>query len=106
MRDVLNHLGLRHISLVEAEIKIEVTLMAGSEIMCTEDVHCIIKILEVDIGLTSITEEIMGIILEVVRDIGTIIMITAGTITEVKIMIETGVGHQIDKIEVDKEIGV
>ena len=61
--------------------------------MCTEDVRHIIKILEVDIGVTSITEEIMGRILEVVRDIGTIIMITGGTIIEVKIMIETGVGH-------------
>ena len=89
MRDILNHLGLRYISLVEAEIKIEVTCMAGSEIMHTEDAHHIIKILEVDIGVTSITEEITGIILEVVRDIGTIIMITEGTIIEVKIMIET-----------------
>ena len=93
MRGVLNHLGLRYISLVEAEIKIEVTLVAGSEITCTEDAHRIIKILEVDIGVTSTTEEIMGIIQEVVRDIGTIIMITGGTIIEVKIMIETGVGH-------------
>ena len=56
MRDVLNQLGLRYISLVEAEIKIEVTLMAGSEIMCTEEVHHIIKILEVDIGVTLIIE--------------------------------------------------
>ena len=35
----------------------------------------------------------MGIMLEVVRDTGTIIMITAGTIIKVKIMIETGVAH-------------
>ena len=67
--------------------------MAGSEIMHTEDVYYIIKILEVDIGVTSITEEIMGIILEVVRDIGKSTMIRGGTIIEVKIMIETGVGH-------------
>ena len=50
--------------------------MAVSEIMHTEDVHSIIKILEADIGVTLIIEEIMGTMLEVVRDIGTIIVIT------------------------------
>ena len=93
MRDVLNHLGLRYISLVEVEIKIEVTLIAGSEIMCTENAHHKIKILEVLIGATLITEEITGIMLEVVRDIGTIIMITVVRIIEVKIVVETGVVH-------------
>ena len=88
MKDVLNHLGL-----VESEIKIEVTFMAGSEIMHTEDAHCIIKILEVDIGVTLIIEEITDIMVEVVRDIGTIIVITGGTTIEVKIMIEIEVDH-------------
>ena len=50
MKDILNHLGLRYISLVGAEIQIEVTSVAGSEIMCTEDIHHIIRILEDDIG--------------------------------------------------------
>ena len=93
MRDVLNHLGLRYISLVGAGIKIEVTFMAGSEIMHTGAAHHIIKILEVDIRVTLIIEEITGIMLEVVRDIGTIIVITGGTTIEVKIMIEIGVDH-------------
>ena len=52
------------------------TFVAGLEIMCTGDVHCTIKILEVDIEVILIIDEVMGIILEVVRDIGTIIMIT------------------------------
>ena len=41
--------------------------------------------------VTLIIEEVMGIMLEVVRDTGTIIMITAGIIIEVKIMTEIGV---------------
>ena len=49
--------------------------------------------LEVDIGVTLITEKIMVIMLEVVRDTEIIIMITEGTIIEVKIMIEIAVGH-------------
>ena len=57
--------------------------MAGSEIMHTEDAHHIIKILEVDVGVTLIIEEIMGIMLEVVRDIGKTIVITGGTTIEV-----------------------
>ena len=55
--------------------------------------HCIIKILEADIGVTLIIEEIMVTMLEVVRDIGTIIVITGGTTIEVKIMIGIGVDH-------------
>ena len=35
----------------------------------------------------------MGTMLEVVRDIGTIIVITGGTTIEVKITIEIGVDH-------------
>ena len=93
MRDALNHLGLRYISPVEAEIKIEAIFVAGSEIMCTEDAHHIIKFLQADIGVTLIIEEIMGTMLEVVRDIRTITVITGGTTTEVKIMIEIGVDH-------------
>ena len=93
MRHALNHLGFRYTSPVEAETKIEATFMAGSEIMHTEDAYCIIKILEADIGVTLIIEEITGTMLEVVRDIGTIIVITGGTTIEVKITIEIGVDH-------------
>ena len=51
MRDILNYLSLRYINPVEAEIKIEVTVMEGSEITCTEDAHHLIKILETDTGV-------------------------------------------------------
>ena len=88
--DALNHLGLRYISPVDVEIKIEETFVAGLELMHTGDTHHAIKILEVDIEVTLIIEEAMGIILEVVRDTGTIIMITGGIIIEVKIMVEIG----------------
>ena len=65
MTDILNHLGLRYISLEEAEIKIEVTFMAGSEIKHSEDVYHIIKILEADTGVALIIEEIKGTIVKV-----------------------------------------
>ena len=90
--DALSHLGLRYISPVEAEIKIEESFVAGLEITCIGDAHCTIKILEVDIEVILIIEEVMDIILEVVRDIGTIIMITGGIIIEVKIMTAVRVG--------------
>ena len=57
------------------------------------DAHCIIKILEVDIGITLTVEETMVIIPEVVRDMGIITMITGGTIIEVKVMIGIEVDH-------------
>ena len=103
---VLNHLGLRYISLVEAEIKTEEIFMAGSEIMYIEDAHHISKILEVDIEVTLIIEKITGIVLEVVTDTWTIITITGGIIIGAKIMIEIGVGHWIYSIEVEEETGV
>ena len=61
--------------------------------MPTGDTHCTIKILEVDTEITSTVEETLVIILEVVRDIGIITMITGGTITEVRVMIGIEVGH-------------
>ena len=85
--DVQSHLGLRYISLVEVEIKIEGTFMVDLEIMYTGDAHHIIKILELDKEITLTEEGTLVTIPEVVRDIGTITMITEGTITEVKVMI-------------------
>ena len=82
-----------YISPVEVEIKIEETFMAGLETMHTGDAHHIIKIVEVDREVILIIGEVMGIILEVVRDTGKIIMITEGIIIEVKVMIEIGVYH-------------
>ena len=67
--------------------------MADLEITCTGDEHCTIKILEVDIEITLTVEETLVIMLEVVRDIGIITMITEGTITEVKVMIGIEVDH-------------
>ena len=106
MMDALNHLGLRYISLVEAEIKIEEIFVAGLEIMHTGDAHHTIKILEVDIEVNLIIEEAVGIILEVVRDAGTIIMTTGGIIIEVKIRVEIEVDQQTGKVEVGEEIEV
>ena len=61
--------------------------------MHTGDISHTIKILEADLEITLIVEEILVIMLEVVRDIGIITMITGGTIIEVKIMIGIEVDH-------------
>ena len=63
--DAQNHLGLRYISLVEVEIKIEETFMADLEI---GDAQHTIKIIEVDIEIILTVEETLVIILEVVRE--------------------------------------
>ena len=93
MMDVQNHLGLRYISLVEVEIKIEETFTTDLEITCTGDICHTIKILEVDIEITLIVEEILVTTLEVVSDIGIITTITEETIIEVKVMIGLEVDH-------------
>ena len=67
--------------------------MVDFETMCTGNAHYIIKILEVDIEITLTVEGILAIILEVVRDIGIITMITEGTIIEVKVMIGIEADH-------------
>ena len=67
--------------------------MAGLEVMHTGDAHHIIKILEVHIEITLTVEGTSVRIPEVVRDIGIIIMIIEGTITEVKVMIGIEVDH-------------
>ena len=71
--DPQNHLSLKYISPVEVETKIEETFMVDLEIMCTEVMHCSIKILEVDVGIARGNLVTM---LEVVRGIGMITMIT------------------------------
>ena len=90
---VPNLLGLRYISPVEAEVKIEETFVTDLEIMHTGDAHHTIKILEVDTEVILIIEDVMGIIPEVVRDTGTIREITEGTVIEVKIMAEIEADH-------------
>ena len=67
--------------------------MVDLEIMCIEDVCHTIKILEADIEITLMVEEISVIILEVVRGIGIITMITEETIIDVKVMIGIEVDH-------------
>ena len=67
--------------------------MVDLEIMHTGDAHCTIKLLEVETEVSLVIEKITDTTHEVVRDIGTITMIIGETIIEVKVMIETGVGH-------------
>ena len=93
MKGSQSHLNPKYISLIEVEIRIEVTIVAGLEIMHIEDAHHTIKILEVEIEVILVTKEIMGTMHEVVRDVEIIIMTIGETAIEVKAMIGIGVGH-------------
>ena len=75
------------------EIKTEGTFMADFESTHIGGMHHIIKTLEVDTEITLTVEGILAIISEVVRDIRIVTMITAGTITEVKITIGIEADH-------------
>ena len=57
------------------------------------DIHCTIKTLEVETGITFVIEEITDATHEVVRDTGIIIMTIGETTIKVKVMLEIGVGH-------------
>ena len=70
------------------------------------DIQHITKTLEVEWEVILITEGTMDITREVVRGTETIIMIIEGMTIEVKVMVEIGVGHYIDRIEVGEEIEV
>ena len=65
--DAQNHLALRYISLVEVEIKVEETFVAGLEVTHTGYTHHIIKLLEVDIKITLTVEGTLVTIPEVVK---------------------------------------
>ena len=54
---------------------------------------CITRILGAEQETALITEETIGIICDIIRDIEIIITITEETVIEVEIMTGTGVGH-------------
>ena len=68
--------------------------------MPTEDVQDIVKIIEAGQDMIPIIEVVMDIVHEVAKGMGGIIivMIIGGVAIEIKIMIETGVGHMKDRI--------
>ena len=68
----------------------------------TEDDQGMDKIIEVGQDMILIIEVAMNIIQEVIKGMGDqIIMIIEGETLEIKIMIETGVGHMKDKGEIE-----
>ena len=90
---IQSHLSYKCISPIEIEIRVEIIITVGLEIMYIGDVHHIIKIFEVETEVTSVIEEITDITCEAIRDKETITMIIGETIIGVKVMIGIGVGH-------------
>ena len=103
MKGIQNHLSHTYISPTEVGMKVEAIFTVGLEITHIGDAYHAIKILEEETEVTLAIEEITDIICKVFRDIGTIIMIIGETIIEVKATIEIGVGHYIDRTEVEGE---
>ena len=58
------------------------------------------KTIEVGQDMILIMEVVMDITQEVVKDMGDKIITTEGGTLEIKIMIETGVGHMRDRVEI------
>ena len=78
---------------MEVEIRIEANTKVGLGItMSTGVIPCITRTLGVEQEIALIIEETMGTTHEVIKDIGTIIIIEEMVI-EVDIMTGTGIGH-------------
>ena len=70
--------------------------------MHIEDVQDIIKIIEVGQDMILVIEVVTGIIQEVIKGMeGIIVVMTEEVVIEIKIMIEIGVGHMKDRIEME-----
>ena len=73
--------------------------------MHTEDIQDIIKIIEVGQDMILIAEVAMGIIQEVTQGMeGIITVIIEEVVIEIKIMIEIGVGHMKDRVEMEETV--
>ena len=104
--DKTNHLNHKCISWIEVEVKIEVIIEAGLELIINIEVAWgIIKILGVDWHTVPITEVDMGTIHEAIRGIQEI-TIMEETVMKIKIIVEDGVGHLKERIEVGEIIEV
>ena len=75
--------------------------------MCTEDIQDVIKIIEVGQDMILVIEVVMGIIQQVIQGMeGIIIVIIEEVVIEIRIMIEIGVGHMKDRIEMGETVEV
>ena len=102
IKDRVSHLSHEYISQIEAEVKIEVIIKAGIDlIMNIEVVQDIIKTLEVECHTAPTIEVVMAIVHEIIKDMEDSTIMEEEAI-EIKIIIKEGVGHLRDRIEVEE----
>ena len=96
-----SHLSHEYISQIEVEVEIEVTIKAGiGLIMSLEVIQDIIKTLGVECLTVLTIEVVMAIMHKVIKDTEDSTIMEEVAI-EIKIIIEEGVGHLRDRIEVE-----
>ena len=108
MKDRIDTLSHEYISLIEAEVRLDVTMIKENfrrglgQTNHTEDDQGMDKTIEVGQDMILIIEVVVDIIQEVIKGIGDIIIITTeGETLEIKIMMEIGEDHMKDSIEME-----
>ena len=105
MKDRIGNLSHEYISLIEADLTtIREDFRTGlGQTVHTEDDQGIDKTIEVGQDMILIIEVVTDIIQEVIKGMGDRIIIRTieGEMLEIKIMIEIGVGHTKDRIEME-----
>ena len=108
MRDRTDNSNHEYINLIEAEVRLDVTMIREDfrsgldQTICTEDDQGIYKTIEIGQDMILIIEVVTNIIQEVIKSMeDRIIIPTEGETLEIKFMIEIGVGHMKDKIEIE-----
>ena len=108
MKDRTDNSNLECTNQIEVEVRLDaITVRNDFKITLdptthTEDNHIMDKTIEVGQELTLITEVAMGIIQEVAKGMGgMIITLIEGEVAEVKIMIGIGVGNMKDRVEIE-----
>ena len=112
MKDRINHSSHEFINLTEVEVRLDAIMIREDikaslgQIMCTEDIQDIVKIIEAGQDMILIIDVVRDIVQEVTKGIGDIIMIITieGIAIEIKITIGTGVGPMKDRIEMEETV--
>ena len=112
MKDRIDNLSHEYISLIEEEVRLDVTMIREDfrtgldQTTCTEDDQGMDKTIEVGQDMILIVEVVTDIIQEVIKGMeNRIIITTEGETLEIKIIIEIGVGHMKDRIEIEGMVG-
>ena len=110
MKDRIANLSHKYISLIEAEVLLDITTIRDfrtrlDQTTCREDDRGMYKTIQVGHDMILIIEVVTDIIQEVIKGMGDrIIITTEGETLEIKIMMEIGVGHTKDRIEIEEMV--